>query len=89
MKVIKLRKCKFIGEDTPRLTTNHFYLYKKRKRKVRNKDEYSISYTVYYLNLPNVICMCTGDPNWFEDNFIDIQKDRKLKLKNINNGNIL
>jgi len=76
-------KCKYIGEPTHRLNTNHFYLYKKNQRKVSNKDEYYCDYDILFIDkLPHAICCCTGS-KFFEDNFIDVQQERKQKLEKL------
>ncbi len=82
MKELVKRKCKFLGEPTPRLNTNHFYLYTRRRRKVRNKDEYDCSYTIYFIESPSEICCHTGS-EFFDNNFVDIQRERKLKLEKL------
>jgi hypothetical protein len=83
MKELVKRKCKFLGEPTPRLNrANQLYLYTNRRRKIRNKDEYGRSFTIYFIETPGEICCHTGS-EFFDNNFVDIQRERKLKLEKL------
>jgi len=79
-----MRKCKYLGiESNTLFKLNHSYYYTKRRRKLRNENVYSCSYTIYELNSIRVkYAECGGA--WFEENFIDILDERKLKLQKIN-----
>jgi len=77
-----IRICKFLGESRPRLRTNTLYYYSKDCRKNRNENTYSCSYAIYEINSINIVQAYCGE-DWFKENFIDIQEQRKLKLQNI------